>query len=62
MKYLVFPKFFDENYCNKLIDDANKFISADTYIKIHGNRQSFSSSNLDLYLYNFVFYKNYKKP
>ena len=47
MKYVVFPKFFDENYCNKLIDDANKFISGDTYIKMHGNRQSFSASNLE---------------
>jgi PIN domain nuclease of toxin-antitoxin system len=49
MKYTVIKNYLDSDFCGKLTQDAEKFVSNKNYTLIHGNRSQLSSSSLSYY-------------
>jgi len=47
MKYTIIDNFLEDDFCNELINDAEKYTSINQYTNIHGNRKSLENSSLE---------------
>lgn len=47
MKYNIIDNFLEDDFCDELINDADKYTAINQYSKIHGNRKSLENSSLE---------------
>ena len=47
MKYAIIDNFLEDDFCNELINDEEKYTSINQYTNIHGNRKSLENSRLE---------------